>query len=97
MARPRSQAFRYIQDLMREGRQDEVPRYVIVSDFARNRLLDLEPEDQRRLPLIDDSGRTTVEFPLAELHRHIHDFAFIPGYQQHGSRTRTRSTSRPCA
>src|SRR5208282_3916828 len=25
----------------------------------------------------------TVEFPLAELHRHIHDFAFIPGYKQH--------------
>ncbi len=33
------------------------------------------------LPLIG-SGQT-IEFPLAELHHHIHDFAFIPGYQQH--------------
>ena len=45
LGKAESQAFAYIQDLIREGRQDEVPRYVIVSDFARIALHDLEPED----------------------------------------------------
>src|ERR1035441_6063056 len=45
-----SQAFRYIQDLARQGRQDEIPRYVIVSDFAQIALHDLEPDDQRVFP-----------------------------------------------
>src|SRR5574340_1049474 len=75
--------YRYIQDLVREGRHDEVPRYVIVSDFARVALHDLEPDDQRELPLPDTSRVATVEFPLAEFHRNIHEFAFIPGYKQH--------------
>lgn len=78
-----SQAFRYIQDLAREGRSEEIPRYVIVSDFARIALHDLEPEDQRRLPLFDQWRVATVEFPLADLHSNIHHFAFIPGYKQH--------------
>jgi len=68
-----SQAFRYIQDLAREGRTKEIPRYVIISDFTRIALHDLESEEQRDL----------LEFPLAEFHRHIHAFAFIPGYKQH--------------
>jgi hypothetical protein len=78
-----SQAFRYIQDLAREGRLDEIPRYVIVSDFARISLHDLEPEDQRPLPLFDNRRVETIEFPLADFHQFIHAFAFIPGYQQH--------------
>ena len=76
-----SQAIRYIQELLSAGRHDEVPRYIIVSDFARIALHDLEPEDQLALPLL---GRVkTFEFPLADFHRHIQDFAFIPGYKQH--------------
>jgi len=78
-----SQAFRYIQDLAREGRIDEIPRYVIVSDFARISLHDLEPEDQRNLPLFDQWRVHTIEFPLADFHKYIHAFAFIPGYKQH--------------
>jgi hypothetical protein len=78
-----SQAFRYIQDLARERRMDEIPRYVIASDFARIALHDLEPEDQRHLPLFDKWRVATIEFPLSELHAHIHEFAFIPGYKQH--------------
>jgi len=39
-----SQAFSYIRDLTREGRTDEIPQFVIVSDFARFVLYDLEPE-----------------------------------------------------
>lgn len=81
LGKAQSQAFRYIQDLLAAARQDEVPRYVIVSDFARIALHDLESEDQKSRPLLG-SVRTS-EFPLAEFHRHIHDFAFIPGYKQH--------------
>ncbi len=35
LSKAESQAFRYIQDLAREGRTKEIPRYVIVSDLAR--------------------------------------------------------------
>ena len=78
-----SQAFRYIRDLLAGGRVDDIPRYVIVSDFARIALHDLEPDDQQDLPLFGGRRVATIEFPLAEFHRHIHAFAFIPGYQQH--------------
>ncbi|OQA24766.1 MAG: hypothetical protein BWY59_02054 [Verrucomicrobia bacterium ADurb.Bin345] len=83
LGKAESQAFRYIQDLARNGRTDEIPRYVIVSDFGRIALHDLEPEEQRDLPLFDRWRVQTVEFPLAELHKNIHAFAFIPGYKQH--------------
>ena len=78
-----SQAFSYIRDLAREQRTGDIPRYVIVSDFARIALHDLEPEDQRHLPLFDNRRVFTIEFPLADFHKHIHEFAFIPGYKQH--------------
>jgi len=81
LGKAESQAFQYIQELISAGRFDEVPRYVIVSDFARIALHDLEPDDQRKLPLL---GRVhTIEFWLADFHRHIHALAFIPGYKQH--------------
>jgi hypothetical protein len=83
LGKAESQAFRYIQDLAREGRTNEIPRYVIVSDFARIALHDLEPEDQRHLPLFDNRRVATTEFPLADFHKWIHAFAFIPGYKQH--------------
>ncbi len=75
-----SQAHRYIDNLVSAGRHDEVPRYVIVSDFARIGLLDLEPEEPGKKSA---RGGYRIEFPLAELHHRIHDFAFIPGYKQH--------------
>ncbi len=83
LGKAESQAFCYIQALVREGRTDEIPRYVIVSDFARIALHDLEPEDQRHLPLFHNWRVATIEFPLTEFHQHIHSFAFIPGYKQH--------------
>ena len=83
LGKAESQAFRYIQDLAREGRTDQIPRYVIVSDFARIALHDLEPDDQRYLPLFDQWRVRTVEFPLADFHSNINHFAFIPGYKQH--------------
>ncbi|MRR51367.1 MAG: class I SAM-dependent DNA methyltransferase [Rhodocyclaceae bacterium] len=77
------QAFDYIRDLVRDNRSDELPRYIIVSDFAKIALHDLEPEDQRDLPLFDQWRVKTTEFALSEFHKNIHAFAFIPGYKQH--------------
>ena len=79
LGKAETQAFQYIQDLARENRTDEIPRYVIVSDFARVVLHDLEPEDQRGLPLFDKWRVRTVEFPLAQLQRYVREFAFLKG------------------
>src|ERR1019366_9512075 len=49
LGKAQSQAFQYLQDLLNEGRAKDAPRYVIVSDFARIALHDLEPEDGARL------------------------------------------------
>ncbi|MGH7815575.1 MAG: class I SAM-dependent DNA methyltransferase [Candidatus Binataceae bacterium] len=78
-----SQAFDYIQALVSEGRDDEIPRYVIVSDFARLALYDLEPDEPKDLPLFAGRRVASLEFPLADFREHIHRFAFIAGYQQH--------------
>lgn len=83
LSRAQSQAFDYIQALINEGRHDEIPRYVIVSDFARIALYDLEPEEQKDLPLFAGRRVAALDFPIAEFHQHIHAFAFIPGYKQH--------------
>lgn len=80
LAKAESQAFAYLHDLMRQGRHDAVPRYIVLCDFARFALYDLEPEDKAGLPFLDD-GRAyrLTEFPLADLHRRARDFAFIKG------------------
>jgi hypothetical protein len=83
LGKAESQAFQYLQDLLNDGRAKDAPRYVIVSDFARIALHDLEPEEQQDLPLFAGRRVHTLEFPLAEFHKHIHAFAFIPGYKQH--------------
>src|SRR5215469_11941639 len=71
-----SQAFEYIQCLKDENRDDEIPRYVIVSDFAKIVLYDLEPEE---------GDPPILTFPVKDLHKHVHAFAFIPGYKVHRS------------
>ena len=50
----------------------DLPRYVLVSDFARFRLFDLEAPD---------SSNSEIHFRLADLHKHIKRFGFIAGYQ----------------
>ena len=47
----------------------ELPKYLLVSDFARFRLYDLE------------TGEDPVEFALKDLHKHVRRFGFIAGYQ----------------
>jgi hypothetical protein len=79
LSQAETQAFGYIEDLTREGRTDEVPRFVLVSDFANFVLYDLEPEEQLNLPLFAGRPISRVEFPLADLPRHIRSFAFMLG------------------
>ncbi|MCE5233208.1 MAG: DNA methyltransferase [Mizugakiibacter sp.] len=47
----------------------ELPKYLLVSDFARFRLYDLE------------GGESPAEFALKDLHKHVRRFGFIAGYQ----------------
>jgi len=63
-----SQAMNYVQHLIREGREIEAPKYILVSDFTKVALHNL------------DEGNS-IEFSLKELHEHIHDFAFNAGYE----------------
>ncbi|WP_240095945.1 DNA methyltransferase [Thermomonas flagellata] len=61
-------AFEQATDYFAGLKDAELPRYVLVSDFRRFRLHDLE------------SGERT-DFALAELHKQIGRFGFISGYQ----------------
>ncbi len=64
LAKAGQQANDYIQALVSSGRGDEVPRYVIVSDFLN-------------LVLEDRLENTRQEFPLDALHKHIQSFSFL--------------------
>lgn len=77
-----AQGMDYIRGLIDSGREREVPRWLIVSDFQRIALHDLEPEQDPDLPLFKRLP-PSIEFPLSDLHKHIRRFAFIPGYKQH--------------
>jgi len=79
LAQAETQAFGYIEDLTREGRFDEVPRFVLVSDFANFVLYDLEPDEQRDLPLFAGRPLSRLVFSLQDFPRHIRAFAFILG------------------
>ena len=70
LEKARGQAFDYVQDLTREGRQAEAPQFIVVTDFAHLQLYDLEADE-----------RLVADFPLKELHRHVKHFAFIAGYK----------------
>ncbi len=67
--RAHQQALDYFPGL----KERELPRYILVSDFARFRLYDLE-EDNRH------------DFELKELHKHVRLFGFMAGYQTHALR-----------
>jgi hypothetical protein len=60
-----SQAFEYLENLD----ENELPEYVLISDFARFRLYNLETKEE-------------IEFPLEELPNQIHRFGAISGYQK---------------
>lgn len=63
-----SRAFDQAMDYFPGIKERDLPRHVLVCDFARFALTDLE------------TGQTH-EFNLAELHKHVRLFGFIAGYQ----------------
>lgn len=72
LSKAATQAIGYVQSLTREGRDRELPRYIIVSDFARIVLHDLEAADPQN---------ESVAFAVEELHEHIRLFDFLNGIQ----------------
>lgn len=58
------QAFEYFPGL----KERDLPRFVLVSDFARFRLYDLDEGEQH-------------DFNLTEFHKHVKLFGFVAGYQ----------------
>ncbi len=92
LERAARQAFDYFPGL----KERDLPRYVLVSDFARFRLFDLDaPSSPALLPDGEGSknnprplgeggrrpGEGVYDFTLAELPNHIRLFGFIAGYQ----------------
>jgi hypothetical protein len=63
-----SRAFAQAADYFDGLAERDLPRYILVSDFERFHLYDLE-------------DGTQVEFHLADLHKRIKHFAFIAGYR----------------
>ena len=63
--RARTQALNYFEGIQNES---DLPRYVLVCDFARFRLHDLDEN-------------TRHDFPIADLSKNVGLFAFIAGYQ----------------
>jgi hypothetical protein len=65
-------AFHQATDYFYGLKDRDLPKYVLVSDFARFRLYDLDEGTER-------------EFALHDLHKHIGLFGFVAGYQTHKS------------
>jgi hypothetical protein len=82
LGKAHAQGMAYIRGLKDTGRDREIPRWLIVSDFARIALHDLEPEQDLDAPLLKRLP-PSIDFPLADLHKHVRHFAFIAGYTQH--------------
>ncbi|MFN9479960.1 MAG: class I SAM-dependent DNA methyltransferase, partial [Betaproteobacteria bacterium] len=61
-------AFAQAQEYLDGIAERDLPRMVVVCDFARFRLHDL-------------ARRTSVEFPLAKLRDHVKHFGFLAGYE----------------
>lgn len=60
-------AFKQAADYFRGIKDEDLPKYVIVSDFARFRVYNLDDDKQ-------------VEFPLSKLHEHLSSFGFLTGH-----------------
>jgi hypothetical protein len=71
-----SQSYRCVIELINSYRQDDVPRFVLLTDFARISLLDLEPDDPIKRAVL---GGYRMEFPVSEFPSHVKEFAFIAG------------------
>ena len=89
LGKAHAQGMEYIRALASSGREKENPRYLIVSDFRRIAIHDLEPEPEpagdstRPDALLLSRLPPSFEFPLQDFHKHIRHFFFIAGYKQH--------------
>ena len=63
-----TRAYKQAIDYFPGIKERDLPRYILVSDFARFHLYDLETEEQ-------------YEFSLPDLYKHVRLFGFIAGYQ----------------
>jgi N-6 DNA Methylase len=63
-------AFEQATDYFHGLKDNELPRYIIVTDFARIRLYDLEE-------------KSNLEFKLEDLPKQIEEFGFLSGYKKH--------------
>ncbi len=63
-----TRAYKQATDYFPGIKENDLPRYILVSDFARFRLYDLEENKQH-------------EFPLRDLYKNVRRFGFIAGYQ----------------
>ncbi len=65
-------AFKQAADYFEGIVERDLPRYILVSDFARFRLFDLEAENE---------AAGEIHFKLGDLAKHIKRFGFIAGYK----------------
>ncbi len=77
-----AQGMAYIRGLANSGRDKEIPRWLIVSDFQRIAIHDLEPEQDPDMPLFTRLP-PSVEFELKDLHKNVRHFSFIAGYKSY--------------
>ena len=72
LGRDLGKAYKQAIDYFPGLKPEELPRYVLVCDFERFELHDLEP---------DEGAPPVHKFKLSELPQNIHRFAFIAGYR----------------
>jgi len=71
LSKAASQGFDYVQSLEREGRANEVPQYIVVSDFDSIAVYDLDSKDP---------SKPAAKFATAKLHENINHLGFLSGY-----------------
>lgn len=70
LTRAKSQAFDYVQDLTREGRDHELPRYIVLSDFEHIVIFDLDAPTP---------GEPVASFLTAQLPDQFRHLLFLAG------------------
>ncbi len=78
LSKATSQAFNYVQLLTNEQRNAEIPRHIVVSDFAQFVIYDLES---------NDPTTPIAKFATKKLHENIGSFGFISGYETSPTRS----------
>ena len=71
LSKAATQAFDYIQSLQRQGRESEIPQFIVVSDFQTIVVYDLDRKD---------SGTPVATFSTAKLHENTKHLGFLSGY-----------------